>query len=80
MVHSQEASYRDHLAKVEGHLHKCDDLKTDLDAVFSDIDDMLDGWRVVEAGGRSLKEACEQLLAERVRIGHFIRAFLLIFP
>lgn len=69
VVHNQEASYRDHLTKVEGHLQTCDDLKGNLDTVFSDIDDMLDGWRTVEAGGRNLKEACEQLLAERVRVG-----------
>ena len=33
----------------------------------SDVDGMLDSWRSVESGGRSLKEASEQLLEERVR-------------
>lgn len=28
---------------------------------------MLQGWRSVEEGGKSLKEACEKLLEERVR-------------
>lgn len=67
VVHSQEASYREHLETVEGHLNTCDELKNDLNGIFHDVDDMLEGWRAVEAGGRNLKEACELLLAERVR-------------
>ena len=31
------------------------------------VDGMLDEWRLVEEGGKSLKGACEQLLEERVR-------------
>ena len=30
------------------------------------MDDMLEGWRGVEEGGKSLKDACERLLEERV--------------
>ena len=31
------------------------------------VEGMLEGWRDVENGGRSLKDACERLLEERVR-------------
>lgn len=31
------------------------------------MSDMLEGWRSVEEGGKSLKEACERLLEEKVR-------------
>lgn len=67
VVHSQEASYRNYLSTVEGHLTTCDDLSNDLNSVFSEVDDMLSGWTAVEAGGRNMKEACELLLGERVR-------------
>lgn len=34
--------------------------------IDKEVDDMLQGWRSVEESGRSLKDACEQLLQERV--------------
>lgn len=37
-----------------------------IDEVDDAIEDMLREWRIVEEGGRSLKEACEQQLDERV--------------
>ena len=70
VAHNQESHYRDHLAVVEKHLTTCEDLAESVESVHSNIDEMLDGWRSVEAGGRNLKDACEQLLDERVR--HFL--------
>lgn len=74
VAHSQEAHYRDHLATVEKYLGKCDELSGDVDLVQHDVDDMLDGWRSVESGGRNLKDACEELLDKRVRTAPHIRA------
>jgi len=34
--------------------------------VEKEVDDMLEGWRGVEESGKSLKDACERLLEERV--------------
>ena len=67
VAHSQEAHYREHLATVKKHLSTCKGLAEDINNVESDVDGMLDSWRSVESGGRSLKEASEQLLEERVR-------------
>jgi hypothetical protein len=39
-----------------------------IDEVDAEVDGMLDGWRGVEEGGKSLKDACERLLEERVRV------------
>lgn len=66
VAHSQEAHYRHHLATAEYHLDTCDELIENVDSVRRNVDEMLDGWRTVESGGRSLKDACEQLLDERV--------------
>lgn len=67
VAHSQEAHYRDYLSTLDRHLGTCEDLMEGVSTVSSDVDSMLDGWRSVEAGGRSMKEACEELLDERVR-------------
>ena len=37
-----------------------------IDEVDGEVEGMLEGWRGVEEGGRSLKDACERLLEERV--------------
>lgn len=37
-----------------------------IDEIDREVEDMLQGWRSVEESGRSLKDACEQLLQERV--------------
>jgi hypothetical protein len=37
-----------------------------IDGVDAEVEGMLEGWRSVEEGGRSLKDACEKLLEERV--------------
>jgi len=38
-----------------------------IDEIDGEVEGMLEGWRGVEEGGRSLKDACERLLEERVR-------------
>ncbi|OCB87405.1 Sec34-domain-containing protein [Sanghuangporus baumii] len=68
VAHSQEAHYRDYLATLDTHLSTCQSLVEGVHSVSMDVDDMLDGWRSVESGGRSLKEACEELLDERDRV------------
>jgi hypothetical protein len=39
-----------------------------LDEVEKEVDSMLEGWRGVEEGGRSLKDACERLLEDRDKL------------
>ncbi|KAF7319724.1 RRM domain-containing protein [Mycena kentingensis (nom. inval.)] len=65
VAHSQEAHFRAHVASVSGHLDTCDTLVDRVEDVHREVDGMLDGWRGVEEGGRSLKDACERLLEER---------------
>jgi hypothetical protein len=43
-----------------------------IDEVNGEVEGMLEGWRGVEEGGRSLKDACERLLEERVRLHLFV--------
>ena len=66
VAHSQEAHFRAHLSDVAGHLETCDRLVQWIDEIESEVDEMIEGWRSVEEGGKSLKDACEQLLEERV--------------
>lgn len=66
VTHSQEAHIRSHLGTVSDHLETCDRLVQRIDEIDREVDDMLSGWRSVEDSGRSLKDACEQLLQERV--------------
>jgi hypothetical protein len=67
VAHSQEAHFRAHVARVTEHLEACDTLIEKIDGVDKEVEGMLDGLRSVETGGRSLKNACEKLLEERVR-------------
>ena len=66
VTHSQEAHIRAHLGTVSDHLETCDRLVHRIDEIDQEVEDMLQGWRSVEESGRSLKDACEQLLQERV--------------
>ncbi|KAI0074424.1 Sec34-domain-containing protein [Panus rudis PR-1116 ss-1] len=68
VTHSQEAHFRTHLANVADHLEVCDKLVKRIDEVESELDGMLQGWRSVEEGGKSLKGACEELLEERDKL------------
>ena len=67
VARSQESHYRAHLDRVSTHLDTCDELLDDVDEVKHDVDTMLEHWRAVESGGKSLKDASEELLDERVR-------------
>ena len=67
IAHSQEAHFRAHVASVAKHLAACDSLVEKIDDVDKEVNGMLEGWRTVEEGGKSLKDACERLLEERVR-------------
>ena len=71
VAHSQEAHFRTHLSNVAGHLETCDRLVQWIDEIDGEVDRMLKSWRSVEEGGKSLKDACEQLLEERV--SHSVR-------
>lgn len=67
MAHSQEAHFRQHLLRVSEHLDMCDRLVTRVDQVEAEVSSMLDKWRGVEEGGKSLQDASQKLLGERVR-------------
>lgn len=72
VTHSQEAHFRAHLSSVADHLQTCDALVQRIDEIDQEVEAMLQGWRSVEEGGKSLKDACEELLEERVRISAMI--------
>jgi len=80
VAHSQDSHFRAHIANVSEHLETCDVLLERIDTVEKEVDNMLENWRTVEERGRSLKDACERLLTERVRI--VLKTFrgTLIFP
>lgn len=68
VTHSQEAHIRAHLESVSDHLETCDRLIQRIDEIDGEVADMLQGWRSVEDSGKSLKDACELLLQERVSV------------
>ncbi|KAH7107976.1 cis-golgi transport vesicle tethering complex subunit [Auriculariales sp. MPI-PUGE-AT-0066] len=70
VAHSQEAHFRVHLATVAHHRETCDALLATVNDVEIDVASMLEEWKTVEQGGRSLKDACERLLEERDRHIH----------
>lgn len=45
----------------------CDRLVGRIDLVDAEVSSMLDKWRSVEEGGKSLQDASQKLLDERVR-------------
>ncbi|TFK44055.1 Sec34-domain-containing protein [Crucibulum laeve] len=65
VAHSQEAHFRAHVANVSEHLQTCDLLVERIEDVEALVDKMMEEWRGVEEGGKSLKEACQRLLEER---------------
>ena len=67
VAHSQEAHFRAHAASVKGHLDICQQLLEKIELVDREVEAMMEAWKGVEEGGRSLKDACEKLLEERVR-------------
>ncbi|EIN11167.1 Sec34-domain-containing protein [Punctularia strigosozonata HHB-11173 SS5] len=68
VARSQEAHFRAHLDNVSSHLATCEELAHKIDEVDGDISGMLEHWKLVEDGGKNLKEACERLLEERDRL------------
>jgi Sec34-like family len=68
VAYSQEAHFRQHLLRVLEHLDTCDRLVSRIDQVDAEVGSMLDKWKSVEEGGKSLQDACQKVLDERVRI------------
>ncbi|KIL64608.1 hypothetical protein M378DRAFT_126439 [Amanita muscaria Koide BX008] len=68
VAHSQESHFRAHIAEISEHLETCDALLHNINTVESEVDGMFEHWRIVEEGGRSLKDACERLLQERDKL------------
>lgn len=77
VAHSQESHFRAHVASVAEHLDTCDRLVEKIDEIDGEVEGMLEGWKGVEEGGRSLQDACERLLEERVWL---ISVYLLTGP
>ena len=46
----------------------CDSVLERIELLEREVTDMLEGWRGVEEGGKSLKDACERLLVEKVSL------------
>ena len=51
----------------------CDSILERIDLLEREVTDMLEGWRGVEEGGKSLKDACERLLVEKVSLLFILR-------
>jgi hypothetical protein len=66
IAHGQEAHFRAHVASVSAHLDTCTRLIRAVDDVDDEAECMLGGWAAVERGGKSLEDACDKLLRERV--------------
>ena len=52
----------------------CDKLVSRVDQVDGEVASMLDKWKSVEEGGKSLQDASQKLLDERVRFRLYVRA------
>jgi hypothetical protein len=82
VAHSQEAHFRQHLLRVSEHLDMCDRLVSRIDQVDAEVSGMMDAWKSVEEGGKSLQDASQKLLDERVSScggRHALREVLMIF-
>ena len=65
-AHSQEAHFRQHLLRVSEHLDMCDRLVSRIDRVDAEVSRMMYEWTSVVEGGKSLQDASQKLLDERV--------------
>lgn len=54
------------MAVLADHLDTADMLLERIDEIEQEVDGMLEGWKKVEWSGKNIKDACEQLLEERV--------------
>ncbi|KAJ3525095.1 hypothetical protein NMY22_g10717 [Coprinellus aureogranulatus] len=68
VAHSQESHFRQHVASVSEYLDMCDMLLNRVDEIEREVEKMMECWRSVEEGGRSLKDACERVLEERDKL------------
>ncbi|KAF8629303.1 hypothetical protein AX15_003520 [Amanita polypyramis BW_CC] len=68
VAHSQESHFRAHVANIYEHLETCNSLLERIDTIEKETDAMLENWKTVEEGGRSLKDACERLLDDRDKL------------
>ena len=66
VARSQESHFHAHLETVTNHVEMCDSVLERIELLEREVTDMLEGWRGVEEGGKSLKDACERLLVEKV--------------
>jgi len=66
VARSQESHFHAHLETVTSHVDMCDSVLERIELLDREVTDMLEGWRGVEEGGKSLKDACERLLVEKV--------------
>lgn len=62
---------------MSGHLDTCDSVLERIELLDREVGDMLEGWRGVEEGGKSLKDACERLLEEKVCLQALVLQLLL---
>ena len=75
VARSQESHFHAHLETVTSHVEMCDSVLERIELLEREVTDMLDGWRGVEEGGKSLKDACERLLVEKVSLIHLTAEF-----
>ncbi|KAF6744945.1 COG3 protein [Ephemerocybe angulata] len=68
VAHSQESHFRAHVSSVSEYLDTCDLLLARVDEIENEVERMMECWRSVEEGGRSLKDACERVLEERDKL------------
>ncbi|KZT42506.1 cis-golgi transport vesicle tethering complex subunit [Sistotremastrum suecicum HHB10207 ss-3] len=65
VLHSQEAHFHAHVANISEYLATCDQLLQRTQSIKDDVDSMIEGWSIVEEGGKSLQQACERVLDEK---------------
>ena len=68
VARSQESHFHAHLETVTSNVEMCDSVLERIELLEGEVTDMLEGWRGVEEGGKSLKDACERLLVEKVSL------------
>jgi conserved oligomeric Golgi complex subunit 3 len=68
VARSQESHFHTHLETVTNDVEMCDRVLERIELLEREVADMTEGWRGVEEGGKSLKDACERLLIEKVSL------------
>ena len=62
VAYSQEAHFRQHLLRDSEHLDMYDRLVSRIDQIDTEVSGMMDAWKSVEEGGKSLQDASQKLL------------------